>query len=70
MAILWDVDKSCGNNDIPELANQFPEWKDPRGSRIPLYIEDILEAAIADEAERKIAADDIRLSAHLHGIAL
>ena len=73
MAILCDVDKTYKKKepfDISELTHSFPEWKNPGDSRIPLYIEDILEATITDKEERKSAAKDIRLSAHLHDISL
>ena len=48
---------------MSELTHSFPEWKDPGGSRIPLFIEDILDNTISDDNERETALDDIRLSA-------
>ena len=69
--ILREVYEKYKNEDqfsISELTHSFPEWKDPNGSRIPLFIEDILESTISDEEERKNALDDISLSAWVASI--
>lgn len=69
--LLKEVYNEYKNEDqfsLSELTHSFPEWKDPEGSRIPLFIEDILEKTIPDEEERKEALDDIRLSAWVASI--
>ena len=51
--------------EISEFTHTFPEWKDPGNSRIPLPIEDIINATVRDENEKKEALSDLDLSANL-----
>ncbi len=60
---VYDKYKDEDQFSLSELTHSFPEWKDPEGSRIPLFIEDILDNTISDEEERKEAENDIRMSA-------
>lgn len=72
MDILKRVnDEHSGENqfDISEFTHTFPEWENPGDSRIPLFIENILEATIKDSNERKEALNDLSLAAELQRIA-
>lgn len=50
---------------LSEITHTFPEWKDPGISRIPLSIEDIINATLNDEKEKEEALSDLELSAQL-----
>lgn len=70
-AILAEIDYKYKNNGqftLSEYSHTFPEWKDPGDSRIPITIEDILQATISDDTERREAMDDIVLSAYLQNM--
>ena len=60
---VFEEYKDTDQFSLSELTHSFPEWKDPEGSRIPLFIEDILDSTIPDENERREALADIKLSA-------
>ena len=69
--ILAEIDnkyKGDGQFMLSEYSHTFPEWKDPGDSRIPITIEDILQATIQDDKERREAMDDIVLSAYLQNM--
>lgn len=69
--ILSRVDeeyKNVDQFDLSEFSHTFPEWRDPGDSSIPISIEDILQATIADREEQKEAMDDIVLSAYLQNM--
>ena len=63
MSSVYEKYKDQDQFSISELTHSFPEWKNPEGSRIPLFIEDILDSTIPDKKEREEALNDIRLSA-------
>jgi uncharacterized phage-associated protein len=44
--------------ELAELTHKFPEWKDPRGSRIPITYQEILRA-VGREAEAEELAEEI-----------
>ena len=67
---VYDKYRDTDQFTISELTHSFPEWKDPDGSRIPLFIEDILDSTIQDDKEREEALADIRLSAWLAGMSM
>ena len=67
---VYDKYRDTDQFTISELTHSFPEWKDPNGSRIPLFIEDILDNTIQDDKEREEALADIRLSAWLAGMSM
>ena len=55
--------------DLSDITHAFPEWHNPGDSRIPLPIEDILQATISDDKKREEAASDIRMSAYIHNLS-
>lgn len=55
--------------DLSDITHAFPEWYNPGDSRIPLPIEDILQATISDDNKREEAASDIRMSAYIHNLS-
>ena len=54
---------------LAEYTHSFPEWKNPGQSRIPLPIEDIINASLKDKREQKEALADLELSARLQYIS-
>lgn len=70
--ILRDVNnKHCKEDqfELSEYTHSFSEWKDPGQSRIPLSIEDIINATLEDEEEKKEALADLELSSRLQYIS-
>lgn len=59
-----------GQFKLSEFTHSFAEWKDPGQSRIPLPIEDIIDATIKDKAEKEEALSDLELSSRLQRITL
>lgn len=57
-----------GQFELSEYTHSFAEWKDPGQSRIPLPIEDIIDATIKDEAEKEEALSELELSSQLQRI--
>lgn len=54
---------------LAEYTHSFPEWKNPGQSRIPLSIEEIINATLKDSKEQKEALADLELSARLQYIS-
>lgn len=54
--------------ELSEYTHSFPEWKNPGGSRIPLPIEDIIDATIKNNEEKEEALSDLDLSSQLQRI--
>ncbi len=57
-----------GQFELSEFTYSFAEWKDPGQSRIPLPIEDIIDATIKDKSEKEEALSDLELSSRLQRI--
>ena len=55
--------------ELSQFTHSFPEWKDPGNSRIPLSIEEIINATVKDEKEKKEALSDLDLTAELQRIS-
>ncbi len=44
---------------LRDETHQLPEWKDPQGSRLPIYIREILTGAGETEANVRLAIEDL-----------
>ncbi len=54
---------------LAEQTHSFPEWKNPGQSRIPLPIEDIINATLKDKKEQEEALADLDLFSKLQYIS-
>ncbi len=57
---LYETVKDMDFTDLKNLSHEFGEWNDPRGSSLPIDIEDILDAVIDDSEEIEMIKDEVR----------
>lgn len=65
-AILDEVFQEFGNWDrwkLVEYMHTLPEWRDPHGSSVPLFLKDILIHEGMDDAEVKAREEDLAAEA-------
>lgn len=66
--ILNRVYQSCGHLDpflVAEWTHELPEWQDPHGSMIPIYVEDVLRSIGKTEQEIEKIREEAGREAYL-----
>jgi uncharacterized phage-associated protein len=62
ISILEEVFREHGKKsrwDLVDFTHKLPEWKDPKGSAIPIEVRDILRLAGKTELETKAVEDEL-----------